>query len=129
MTLDIIKPNPSVLESDNTMIQAGIDALVAGMVSGSVLNVHTAVECVNLALGKHFGGRVVRPYFKALLKQLKSLDAEADRLAREGHTVQQIASALSGQTGNFTLANLQQMKIEVYGSVDAWLTAMTSNEV
>lgn len=128
MTLDIIKPKAPILDTDNEMVQAGIDALAAGMVAGSVLNVHTAVECVNLALGKHFNGGVVRPYFKGLLTQLKALDAEADKLAREGNTVQEIASALSGQTGNFTLANLQQMKIEVYGSVDAWMAAMTGGD-
>lgn len=126
MTLEIIKPKAPLLDTDNVMDQAGIDALAAGMVSGTVRNVHTAVECVNLALGKHFNGGIVRPYFKALLKQLKSLDTAADNLAREGNTVQEIASALSEQTGNFTLANLQQMKIEVYGSVDAWLAAMTT---
>jgi len=125
MTLDIIKPKAPILDTDNQMVQAGIDALAAGMVSGTVMNVHTAVECVNLALDKHFNGGVIRPYFKALLNQLQSLDTEADTLARDGCTVQEIASALSDQTGNFTLANLQQMKIEVYGSVDAWLTAMT----
>lgn len=126
MTLDIIKPKAPILDTDNKMVQAGIDALAAGMVSGTVLNVHTAVECVNLALGKHFNGGVVRPYLRALLEQLNDLDAAADQLAREGNTVQEIASALSGETGNFTLANLQQMKIEVYGSVAEWLTAMTS---
>lgn len=128
MTLDIIKPKTPILDTDNVIIRVGIDALAAGMVSGTVLNIHTAVECVNLALGKHFNGGVVRPYFKALLTQLKSLDAAADNLARGGNTVQEIASALSEQTGNFTLANLQQMKVEVYGSVDAWLAAMTTPE-
>lgn len=126
MTLDIIKPKAPILDTDNKMVQAGIDALAAGMVSGTVLNVHTAVECVNLALDKHFNGGVVRPYLRALLVQLRDLDAAADQLASEGYTVQEIASALSGETGNFTLANLQQMKIEVYGSVAEWLIAMTS---
>ena len=124
MTLDIIKPR-TILQTDNTIVQAGTDALVTGMANGTVLGIHSAVECVNTALGTHFGGQAVRPYFKALHKDLKAYDTEANRLAREGNTIPEIVAELAGWQTQFTLANLQQMKIEVYSSLDAWLLAMT----
>lgn len=127
MTLDIIKPT-QILETDNTVVQAGIDALIAGIVDGSVTDIHTAVERVNSTLGKNLSGNVVRPYFKALYQELKAFDAEADRLARDGMSISQIVSELTAYIAaydvHFVIADLQQMKIEVYGSVADWLSEM-----
>lgn len=125
MTLDIIKPTPNILDSPNTLVQDGIDAIVAGMVGGTVLDIHSAVECVNFELGTNFGGAVVRPYATALYDELKEFDAKADELAREGKTISQIVAALQGYEDHFTIADLQMMKVEVYGSVAEWQAAMT----
>jgi len=123
MTFEIIKPSVN-LNSTNAVVQDGIDALITGLVDGTVVDIHTAVECVNAELGTNLNGARVRPYFKALYKELKGFDAKADELARDGKGIPQIVTALSNYEDNFKISDLQKMKVEVYGSVAEWLEAM-----
>jgi hypothetical protein len=133
MTLDILKPT-TVLSNPSAVEQEGIDALVAGLVNGTITGprpLAKAVKAVNDALGTNIGGNLVGPYFNELYRELKAFDAEADRLAREGKTIGQIATALNNYIAakdiHFVIADLQAMKVEVYGSVALWLEAMNAN--
>jgi hypothetical protein len=130
MTLDIIKPKQSIPStSKKDIVGTGITALAAGMVAGTVLDLHSAVECVNSAMGTHFDGNAVQPYAKQLLAELKAFDRLADQLAGEELAVEKIVDRLKEQEDHFTVADLQKMKVEVYGSVENWQKAMTKTEV
>jgi len=126
MTLDIIKPVPKTEQPDISGIDLG--AIIAeGVNTGDITNLHSCVEFVNTKIEPDIGGNEVQGMFKKVVKEAKEMSSKADRLAREGKTTSEIEAELTGD--NFTYSDIEAMKVEVYGSVDNWLAAMTADEV
>ena len=126
MTLDIIKPVPKTEQPDISGIDLGA-TIAEGVNTGDITNLHSCVEFVNTKIEPDIGGNEVQGMFKKVVKEAKEMSSKADRLAREGKTVTEMATEITGEY--FTFDDIKQMKIEVYGTVTDWKNAMTADEV
>ena len=99
----------------------------SGMKDGIIRNLHDAVTVATITSGVSLNGGQVNPFFRTLLTELKMLDALADQLAKEGKLIADIISGLEEVAENFSVLDIRDYKIEVYGSVTAWKQAMVEN--
>lgn len=123
MMFEIIKSQPSV----NAMVIDKVavkKALVSGMKDGTIRKLHDAVTVATSVAEVSLDGNKVEPFFKTLLAELKMLDALADQLAKEGKLIDEIISELEKVAENFSIIDIRDYKIEVYGSIAEWKQAM-----
>jgi len=128
MTLDVIKPKP--VEEQNDLSNVDLPAIIAaGVNRGDIVDLHSCVEFVNTQIEPDISGDDVEGTFKSIVKEAKRMSSDADKLAREGKTIPEIVAVLENYEDHFLIADLQTMKVEVYGSVAKWQAAMTNSEV
>lgn len=118
MTHDISKPKGEKPSSTFDIVTAE-ELIISGIIDGSVLNLHNAVE----ATGASNGGQVEGLY-KELKAESDMLSGIADVSAAEGKYISAIVSDIDAVATHFNGEDIKQMKVEVYGSVTEWKQAM-----
>ena len=121
MTHDISKPKVKDTESTFNLVTAK-QFLIAGIIDGTVLDLHSAVE----ATGAKNGGQVESLY-KELKAESDMLSVIADASAAEGKLITTIVKDVDDKAINFNGEDIKQMKVEVYGSVTEWKQVITND--
>jgi len=118
MTHDISKPK-KVKDTDAVDTVIAREAIIAGIVDGTILNISNAVA----ATGASNGGEI-----KALYDELKAesdmLAALADASAAEGKLIDEIVADVDAAATEFNGTDIKQMKIEVWKTIQLWIEAM-----
>lgn len=125
MVLDVLKPKSSTPtpEYDTATVKS---AVAQGIKMGTVYDCHSAVYAANQATGVNLSGNEVCGTFDSLLAEVKKMNLKADQLARDGVAQSEIKLRISAMSDNFTGDDIFSLKVEVYGSVDTWITTMQS---
>jgi len=128
MVLDVLKPKSSKTtpEYDPTVVKS---AVVQGIKEGNVYDCHSAVYAAVQATGVKLSGNEVCGIFDTLLAEVKKMNLKADQLARDGVAQSEIKLRISAMSDNFTGDDIFSLKTEMYGSVENWINAMTTDEV
>lgn len=120
---EIIRQTVPVVR-DSFDIVTDREAIISGLAAGTINNARDAVFKVNEASGKSLSVGDIRGTFNKLVKELREVDRKVDKLASEGKTITEIVEAVEG--GSFDIGQLKDMKVEVYGSIAAWMVEMQS---
>ena len=128
MVLDVLKPKSSTPtpEYDTATVKS---AVAQGIKMGTVYDCHSAVYAANQATGVRLSGNEVCGVFDSMLAEVKKMNSKADQLAREGTAQTEIKNQVSVMSENFTGDDIFSLKTEMYGSVENWINAMTTDEV
>jgi hypothetical protein len=102
--------------------------IVEGIKWGIIDELHSAVEYVNEMTPDNIivNGNDVEGIFKIVVKDLKKLDSEVTAAAISGNTVEEMAE-ISGTF--FKYDDIEIAKIEVFGTVEAWLASLVTEGV
>lgn len=118
MTFDMIKPIFTEEEFFNSV--AAKTTIIAGIIDGSIRNLHDAVKSSNVK-----NGGQIKSIFRELGNEARMLSNLADSLIKEGKTADYIITEVNKAAINFNAMDIKTMKIEVYGSVIEWKQAMS----
>ena len=124
MTHDISKLKNVKNVKDTFDIVTAKQSLIDGIIDGTVLDLHSAVE----ATGAKNGGQVESIY-KKLKAESDMLSGVADVSAAEGKLITAIIKDVDVAAIHFSGEKIKDMKVEVYGSVTEWKAAMVSTSV
>ena len=119
----IIKKEVKIVELPFDM-DAAKSVLIAGMIDDSVFDIPTAVEVAGAKNGDQIG-----TLYKELKQELTTLSHAADTLTGEGKTNFQMINGINVIATNFNAADIQTLKEEEYGSIDAWKAVMLAKKV
>jgi hypothetical protein len=98
--------------------------IVKGMKEDAITDLMSCVTYLN-ENGISTDGNTVNGTFKNLHKELMDFNKTADRLASDGNDLKTIIANLNKIDTVFNINDLQQMKIELYGSIKNWQAKMT----
>jgi len=123
MTLDILKTTTEQVTL--VSVSEATPYIIEGLLSGDILDLHSCVEYVNARVDPDVNGDAVKGIFNTMVKELRRMNSEADNMASQGATVDEMEAAITGEY--FTFDNIKEFKIAVYGSTVAWKAAMVSS--
>jgi len=116
MTFEIIKPVP-VIPSPKIDVPVVKAAIIAGMKDGTITTLHDAVTVATIVAGTSLNGGQVNPFFRTLLKELKSLNSKAAELIDDGNTALEVEAGLDKIAENFLPADIVAYREETYGVI------------
>lgn len=107
--------------------EVATELIIEGLILDCIDELHSAVEYVNVFTPTDVivNGDNVEGILKKIVTELERMSTEADKLAKDGATVDEMSKVITGEY--FTFDNIKAFKIEVYGSVVAWKAAMVSD--
>jgi len=118
MTHDTSKPK-KLKDTDAVDTLTAREAIIAGIVDGTILNISNAVA----ATGASNGGEI-QGLYEELKAESDMLSGVADASAAEGKYIDEIIKDINAVATEFNGEDIKTMKVEVYGTVTAWKQAM-----
>jgi uncharacterized protein YpuA (DUF1002 family) len=120
----IIKPKSAESIKSRLDMDKVKSMIVKGMKEDAITDLMSCVTYLN-ENGISTDGNTVNGTFKRLHKELMDFSKTADRLASDGNDLKTIIKNLNKVNTVFNINDLQQMKIELYGSIKNWQAKMT----
>jgi hypothetical protein len=126
MTFDIL-PQVDTTETEVFDSETAALYIADGITSGNIVDLHSCVEYLNTYSTTPINGSMCEGLLKNAIKVLKQQLIDVDEFAKSGDSVWSVEYMTEHDEDMFSISDIIDYKIDIYGSEEAWLTALRFN--